>query len=91
MRPFFFIFLFLFSLYSYAQNKRARDLGIKIGVLSTGKWNAITDVPGVKAGHTTLIKVIRYEPVLLQFYPMMEIFFNKKFLQAFMLAMDSAN
>lgn len=56
MRSFFFIFLFLFSLYGYPQNKRARDLGIKIGVLSPGKWNAITDVPGVKAGHTTLIK-----------------------------------
>ena len=39
-----------------AQNKRARDLGIKIGVLSPGKWNAITDVPGVKVGHTTLFK-----------------------------------
>jgi D-aminopeptidase len=35
---------------------RARDLGIKIGRLDPGRWNAITDVPGVKVGHTTLIQ-----------------------------------
>ena len=35
---------------------RARDLGISIGVLQTGESNAITDVAGVKVGHTTLIK-----------------------------------
>lgn len=34
--------------------KRARDYGITIGVLPTGKWNAITDVPGVLVGHTTI-------------------------------------
>lgn len=36
--------------------QRARDLGLKIGVLETGKYNAITDVKGVSVGHTTLIK-----------------------------------
>jgi len=56
MRVLLFIFLSLFSVTCLAQNKRARDLGIKIGVLSPGKWNAITDVPGVKVGHTTLFK-----------------------------------
>jgi D-aminopeptidase len=35
--------------------KRARDLGITIGRLQPGQWNAITDVPGVRVGHTTLI------------------------------------
>jgi D-aminopeptidase len=35
---------------------RARDYGIKIGVLPTGTFNAITDVAGVEVGHTTLIK-----------------------------------
>jgi len=35
---------------------RARDLGIKIGVLKTGKFNAITDVNGVKVGHVTLVR-----------------------------------
>jgi D-aminopeptidase len=34
---------------------RARDLGIVIGQLPTGPLNAITDVPGVRVGHTTLI------------------------------------
>jgi D-aminopeptidase len=35
---------------------RARDLGINVGILPTGKLNAITDVGGVRVGHTTLIK-----------------------------------
>jgi D-aminopeptidase len=34
---------------------RARDVGIEIGSLPTGRYNAITDVPGVKVGHVTLI------------------------------------
>ncbi len=34
---------------------RARDLGIVIGTLDLGPNNAITDVPGVSVGHTTLI------------------------------------
>lgn len=37
-----------------AQKKRARDYGIEIGVLRTGKLNAITDVSGVKVGQVTL-------------------------------------
>ncbi len=37
-----------------AQMKRARDYGIEIGMLRTGSYNAITDVPGVKVGHVTL-------------------------------------
>jgi len=36
-------------------NERARDLGIIPGYFTPGKWNAITDVPGVKVGHVTLI------------------------------------
>jgi D-aminopeptidase len=34
---------------------RARELGIRIGTLPTGEQNAITDVPGVRVGHETLI------------------------------------
>lgn len=34
---------------------RPRDFGLKIGVLQTGRWNAITDVPGVKVGQRTLV------------------------------------
>ena len=40
---------------STAQRKRARDLGIEIGILKTGKWNSITDVVGVKVGHSSII------------------------------------
>lgn len=39
-----------------AQKPRPRTLGIKIGVLPTGKLNAITDVMGVRVGHTTLVQ-----------------------------------
>ena len=34
---------------------RLRDLGIIIGTYPPGRENAITDVPGVQVGHTTLI------------------------------------
>jgi D-aminopeptidase len=34
---------------------RARDLGIRIGRLPPGRNNAITDVAGVRVGHTTLV------------------------------------
>src|SRR5512140_1360766 len=36
--------------------QHVRDLGIAPGILPTGKWNAITDVAGVKVGHVTLIE-----------------------------------
>jgi D-aminopeptidase len=36
--------------------QRARDLGIKIGILSPGKYNAITDVKNVLVGHRSIIK-----------------------------------
>jgi D-aminopeptidase len=35
---------------------RARDLGIRIGSLPPGRLNAVTDVPGVRVGHTTLVE-----------------------------------
>lgn len=44
------------TLATTAGRKRLRDLGITIGTMSTGQHNAITDVPGVKVGHTTVIK-----------------------------------
>lgn len=33
---------------------RAREIGLKIGILPTGAANAITDVAGVSVGHTTI-------------------------------------
>ena len=38
------------------QRCRARDLGIPLGRFKTGRWNAITDVAGVKVGHSTIIR-----------------------------------
>lgn len=37
------------------QRQRARDLGIEPGILTPGKYNAITDVQGVSVGQKTLI------------------------------------
>ena len=48
------VFVNMFNL--SAQMKRARDYGITIGILKTGRNNTITDVPGVKVGHVTLIR-----------------------------------
>jgi D-aminopeptidase len=44
------------SVIPFRKRKRARELGIKIGRLQPGNWNAITDVPGVKVGHSTIIR-----------------------------------
>ena len=38
------------------ERPRARDLGIIVGVFQTGPLNAITDVAGVKVGHSTVIE-----------------------------------
>jgi D-aminopeptidase len=35
---------------------RARESGVRVGVLPTGAENAITDVSGVRVGHTTIIR-----------------------------------
>jgi D-aminopeptidase len=35
---------------------RARDIGIVVGIYATGPRNAITDVDGVRVGHTTIIE-----------------------------------
>ena len=35
---------------------RAREVGLKIGILPPGPFNAITDVSGVTVGHTTIIR-----------------------------------
>ncbi len=54
--PFLFLFLIGFSYRGAAQQeKRLRDYGIRIGVMSPGPKNAITDVKGVLVGHSTLM------------------------------------
>jgi D-aminopeptidase len=55
MRTLLLLYFLCLTTFSHAQTKRLREYGIEIGVLKPGKSNAITDVPGVKVGHTTLI------------------------------------
>ena len=50
----FFVTSLLFC--SSVKRKRVHELGLKIGILKHGKYNAITDVQGVRVGHYTLIK-----------------------------------
>ncbi len=50
-----FVFSFFSNLQAQNQRKRARDFGIEPGILTPGKWNAITDVNGVSVGQKTLI------------------------------------
>ncbi len=39
-----------------SERPRARDLGVAPGIFQPGPLNAITDVPGVRVGHVTLIQ-----------------------------------
>lgn len=49
--------LFLAPGLGYSQERAIpRSIGLKIGVISPGKFNAITDVPGVKVGHETIVR-----------------------------------
>ncbi|HSG91043.1 MAG TPA: P1 family peptidase [Pseudomonadales bacterium] len=41
---------------SFAEGRRARDLGLVIGTFPTGALNAITDVRDVRVGHATVIE-----------------------------------
>jgi len=38
------------------ERPRARDIGLVVGIFPTGPLNAITDVAGVRVGHTTVIE-----------------------------------
>ncbi len=38
-----------------SERPRARELGIVPGSFEPGPWNAITDVPGVRVGHATIL------------------------------------
>jgi len=55
-------FILILQAFAFAQNSmpenkrpRVREAGLKIGILPTGALNSITDVAGVKVGHTTII------------------------------------
>src|SRR5690242_21588639 len=38
------------------ERPRVRDIGVTVGVIPPGQLDAITDVPGVRVGHTTIIR-----------------------------------
>jgi D-aminopeptidase len=52
------IFLLLLVLGGAAaqERPRARDVGLVVGIFPTGELNAITDVNGVKVGHSTIVE-----------------------------------
>jgi len=51
------VLLFLFTAPLHGQTRpRARDLGITIGSIPTGAFDAITDVAGIRVGHTTITR-----------------------------------
>ncbi|MEQ8530560.1 MAG: P1 family peptidase, partial [Imperialibacter sp.] len=52
------LLLLLFCMTALLANarQRAAEVGVKIGVLPKGEFNAITDVNGVRVGHFTLIE-----------------------------------
>ncbi len=41
---------------SQEHRPRAREIGLRVGILAPGRLNAITDVPGVRVGQATLIR-----------------------------------
>lgn len=54
-----FLLLLNFSMSAFAQTEtrpRVREIGLKIGILPTGKLNSISDVNGVLVGNSTIIK-----------------------------------
>ncbi len=56
MRPWPVLICCCLALSAQPSAPRARDLGLAPGRLPPGRWNAITDVPGVRVGHATLIE-----------------------------------
>lgn len=56
LKPIIFVLMALPAALCAQERKRARDLGIAPGVMQPGRLNSITDVAGVKVGHTTLVK-----------------------------------
>jgi len=51
-----FLLLLAIGIATAEERPRARDVGLVVGVFPTGELNAITDVDGVKVGHSTIIK-----------------------------------
>ncbi len=56
LKPVILLLLFLPAALRAQEKQRARDYGVVTGVMQPGRLNSITDVRGVKVGHTTLVK-----------------------------------
>lgn len=52
----FFLFLLVPGVAAAQERPRARDVGLIVGIFPTGELNTITDVDGVKVGHSTIIE-----------------------------------
>jgi D-aminopeptidase len=53
---FIFLLLLAFGVAAAQERPRARDVGLVVGIFPTGELNTITDVAGVKVGHSTIIE-----------------------------------
>lgn len=62
-----------------------RELGIKIGKFPTGPFNNITDVEGIRVGHTTLIQNSDIRTGVTIIKPSEKIFYNKFLANSFVL------
>jgi len=51
-----FLVLLVFGVAAAQERPRARDVGLVVGIFPTGELNTITDVAGVKVGHSTIIE-----------------------------------
>lgn len=56
LKPWSLLIVTAISVSAQAQRARARDLGVKPGIFAPGRYNAITDVAGVRVGQATLIQ-----------------------------------
>ena len=76
------LILFVINNWVQSQKLRPRDMGLEIGLFQTGKWNAITDVYGVKVGHETIIRGDKVRTGVTIILPHSENLFDKKVMAA---------
>ncbi len=74
--------LFIINNCAQSQKIRPREMGLQIGLFQTGKWNAITDVYGVKVGHETIIRGDKVRTGVTIILPHGENLFEKKVMAA---------
>lgn len=72
------ILFVLLSLHLDSQNMRPREHGIYFGQMVPGKFNSITDVPGIKVGHFTLVQDSAIRTGITSIFPHSENIFENK-------------